>query len=72
MREAIRFYLDSQEDLIGSRKHFGKSLQRSLSLHEQTMLFTLHAILLLIARLFVYLIKTKDGRDIEPMKLIES
>jgi hypothetical protein len=72
MREAIRFYLDSQEDLIGSRKHFGKSLQYRLSLHEQTMLFTMHSILLLIARLFVYLIKSKDGRDIEPMKLIES
>lgn len=72
MREAIRFYLDHQEDLIGSRKHFGKSLQNRISLHEQTMLFTLHAILLLMARLFAYLIKSRDGRDIEPMKLIES
>jgi len=72
VREAIRFYLDNQEDLIGSRKHFGRSLQRSLSQHEQTILFTLHALLLLVARLFIYIIKSKDGREIDPMKLIES
>ncbi|MBZ0309461.1 MAG: hypothetical protein K8I82_25585, partial [Anaerolineae bacterium] len=65
-------YLDNEEDLIGSRKHFSKSLQRSLSLHEQTMLFTLHALLLLVARLFVYLIKSRDGRDLDPLLLIES
>ncbi len=72
VREALRHYLDGQEDLIGSRKHFGKSLQRSLSQHEQTMLFTLHALLLLVARLFAYLIKSRDGRDIDPLKMIES
>ncbi len=72
VREAIRLYLDSEEDLIGSRKHFSKSLQRSLSLHEQTMLFSIHALLLLVARLFVYIIKSRDGRDVDPMWLIES
>jgi hypothetical protein len=72
VREAIRLYLDGQEDLIGSRKHFSKSLQHSLNLHEQTLLFTLHALLLLVARLFVYLIKNRDGRDLDPMLLIES
>ncbi|GIK64313.1 MAG: hypothetical protein BroJett018_21070 [Chloroflexota bacterium] len=72
VREAIRLYLDNEEDLIGSRKHFSKSLQRSLSLHEQTILFTLHALLLLVARLFVYIIKSRDGRDVDPMWLIES
>jgi len=72
MREAIRFYLDTQEDLIGSRKHFSKSLHRSISQHEHTMIFTLHVVLLLVARLFAYVIKSKDGRDVDPMKLIES
>ena len=72
VREAIRLYLDSEEDLIGSRKHFSKSLQRSLNLHEQTMLFSIHALLLLVARLFVYIIKSRDGRDVDPMWLIES
>lgn len=28
VREAIRFYLDEQEDLAGSRKHFSKAFQR--------------------------------------------
>ena len=72
IREAIRLYLDSEEDLIGSRKHFSKSLQRSLSLHEQTLLFSIHALLLLVARRFVYIIKSRDGRDVDPMWLIES
>ncbi|MBZ0310756.1 MAG: hypothetical protein K8I82_32155 [Anaerolineae bacterium] len=72
VREAIRFYLDTQEDLIGSRKHFTKSLQNSLSLHEQTIIFTLHALLLLVARMFVYIIKSRDGRDVDPLLLIQS
>lgn len=72
VREAIRYYLDAQEDLIGSRKHFTKSLQNSLSLHEQTIVFTLHALLLLVARLFVYIIKSRDGRDVDPLLLIQS
>ena len=72
VREAIRLYIDQQADLIGSRKHFSKSLQRNLTLHEQTILFTLHAILLLIARMFVYIIKQRDGRDLDPLMLIHS
>jgi len=36
------------------------------------MIFTLHVVLLLVARLFAYVIKSKDGRDVDPMKLIES
>ncbi|NJL94973.1 MAG: hypothetical protein HC915_15250 [Anaerolineae bacterium] len=36
------------------------------------MLFTLNALLLLVARLFAYLIKTQDGRDVKPVTLIES
>lgn len=72
VREAIRLYLDHQADLIGSRQHFSKSLQQSLHGHERTMLFTLHALLLLVGRLFVYLIKIRDGRDLDPLILIES
>ncbi len=72
VREAIRLYLDHQADLIGSRQHFSKSLQQSLHGHERTMLFTLHALLLLVGRLFVYLIKIRDGRDLDPVILIES
>jgi Arc/MetJ-type ribon-helix-helix transcriptional regulator len=72
VREAIRLYLDQQEDLIGSRKHFIRSLQYSLTLQEQSIRFTLHILLLLVARLFVYLIKINDGRDIDPLVLIKS
>lgn len=72
IREAIRLYLDQQADLIGSRKHFSKSLQRNLTLHEQTILFTLHALLLLIARMFAYFIKHQNGREIDPLVLIHS
>lgn len=72
IREAIRLYLDSQEDLIGSRKHFSKSLHRQLNSHEQSILFILNAILLLNARLFVYLLKHQEGREIARLVLIQS
>ena len=72
IREAIRLYLDQQDDLIGSRKHFSKSLHRSISLHEQSVLFTLHALMLLVARLFAYLIKSKEGQNIDAQTLIKS
>ena len=72
IREALRYYLDHQEDLIGSRQHFSKSLKLSLNHHEQTILFMLHVLILLVARLFVYLVKTNDGRNIDPLVVIES
>ena len=51
IREAIRLYLDNQEDIIGSRKHFQKSLQDRLDRLEAAVAFHLNVVLYLLATL---------------------
>ena len=51
IREAIRLYLDNQEDIIGSRKHFQKSLQDRLDRLESALSFHLNVLLYLLADL---------------------
>lgn len=51
IREAIRHFLDEQEDLIGSRKHFQKSLQDRIERLESALVFHLNVILYLVASL---------------------
>jgi predicted DNA-binding protein len=38
VRTALRAYLDEQEDLIGSRKHFSKALQRRMDYQDWILL----------------------------------
>ncbi len=51
IREAIRLYLDNQEDIIGSRKHFQKSLQERLDKLEAALAFQLNVLIYLLAAL---------------------
>lgn len=51
IREAIRLYLDNQEDIIGSRKHFQKSLQDRLDRLESAFSFHLNVLIYLLAAL---------------------
>lgn len=51
IREAIRLYLDNQEDIIGSRKHFQKSLQDRLDTLESAFAFHLNVLIYLLAAL---------------------
>ena len=49
IRQAIRQYLDEQEDLIGSRKHFQKSLREHIDQLEATLAFHLNVLIHLLA-----------------------
>lgn len=49
IREAIRQYLDEQEDLIGSRKHFQKSLRERVDQLESALAFQLNVLIHLLA-----------------------
>ncbi len=49
IREAIRLYLDNQEDIIGSRKHFQKSLQERLDKLDSALAFHLNVLIYLLA-----------------------
>jgi Arc/MetJ-type ribon-helix-helix transcriptional regulator len=51
IREAVRLYLDNQEDIIGSRKHFQKSLQDRLDKLEAVLAFHLNVLIYLLAAL---------------------
>lgn len=51
IREAIRLYLDNKEDIIGSRKHFQKSLQDRLDKLEAAFAFHLNVLIYLLAAL---------------------
>ena len=51
IREAVRLYLDDREDLIGSRKHFQKSLQGRLDRLEAALAFHLNVLIYLLAAL---------------------
>jgi metal-responsive CopG/Arc/MetJ family transcriptional regulator len=49
IRQAIREYLDEQEDLIGSRKHFQKSLRERVDQLEAALSFHLNVLIYLLA-----------------------
>lgn len=49
IREAIRQYLDEQEDLIGSRRHFQKSLRERIDSLEAALSFHLNVLVYLLA-----------------------
>ena len=49
IREAIRLYLDEREDLIGSRKHFQKSLRERVDQLESALAFQLNVLIYLLA-----------------------
>ena len=51
IREALRLYLDEQEDIIGSRKHFQKSLQIRLDKLGAALSFHLNILIYLIEAL---------------------
>lgn len=49
IREAIRQYLDEQADVVGSRRHFQKSLQARLDQMESTLVFQMQVLTYLLA-----------------------
>jgi predicted DNA-binding protein/uncharacterized coiled-coil protein SlyX len=49
IREAIRQFLDEQSDLVGSRRHFQKSLQLRIDRLESTLTFQMNILVYLLA-----------------------
>ena len=66
-REALREYLDQQEDVQGSRKHFTKGFQRRIDFIE----WQLFVLLWLVSRSFAYLISNASGKKLAPETLME-
>ena len=49
IRDAIRQYLDEQADVVGSRRHFQKSLQTRLDHMESVLVFQMQVLTYLLA-----------------------
>lgn len=49
IREALRLYLDQQEDLIGSRRHFQKGFRSRIDKLEEALAFQMTVLLLLLS-----------------------
>ena len=48
IREAIRRYLDEQDDLVGSRKHFQRSFRQRIDQLEEAVTFQLNVLIFLL------------------------
>ena len=48
IREALRLYLDQQEDLIGSRRHFQISFRNRIDRLEEALAFQMNVLLFLL------------------------
>ncbi|MBE2268095.1 MAG: hypothetical protein IAE80_07660 [Anaerolinea sp.] len=48
IREAIRLFLDEQTDMVGSRRHFQKSLQLRIDRLERSLLFQMNIVIYLL------------------------
>ena len=73
LREAIRVYLDEQEDLIGSRRNFSKSLQNHMDLHERRIIFYLNIIIYMLASSLAVILQVvnKDSK-VQSVNLISA
>lgn len=72
IREAIRRYLDDQEDLIGSRRHFQKSFQERIDRLEFTLGFHLNVLLHLTASGFSLTLQAITKQKVPSQQLLQN
>jgi hypothetical protein len=81
IREAIRYYFDNQEDILGSRRHFQKSFQLRIDelekqlndtslQHTQMLLFFMNILIQLVAFSLSHIITSLTHKEITPEQLI--
>lgn len=82
MREALRFYIDNQSEVIGSRRHFQKSFQERIASLEtdlskasaqntRLLLFYMHIIVQMLAFSLAHLLYHVTKNQITPQQLIQ-
>lgn len=73
VRVALRQYIDDQEDVIGSRRHFSKSLQNRVDDLEGLVVFYLNILIFLFASSLAVLIQATTGDSkIQSISLIRT
>jgi len=82
IREAVRNFIDSQADVLSSRRHFQKSFQERLDQLEeglcnaqardtQTLLFYLHVQVQLVALSLAHIVSALTRKEISAQQLIQ-
>lgn len=78
IREALRAFIDGQSDIIGSRRHFQKSLQQYLDQVEQRLMrsstttqFYLHIVMQLLAFSMAHIITAMTRKPITAQQLLQ-
>ena len=72
IREAIRHYLDDQEDIIGSRRHFQKSFQDRIDRLEFALGFHINVLLHLTAVGFALMLHALTKQKVSAQQLIQN
>ncbi len=72
IREAIRRYLEDQEAIIGSRRHFSKTLQERLERLETALTFHLNVLLYLSGSGFSLLLQALTKQKVPAQQLIQN
>jgi Arc/MetJ-type ribon-helix-helix transcriptional regulator len=72
IREAIRRYLDDQEDIIGSRRHFQKSFQDRVDRLEFALTFHLNVLLHLTANGFSLVLQAITKQKVPSQQLLQN
>lgn len=77
IREALRTFIDGQSEIIGSRRHFQKSLQETLDQVEQRLMrssattqFYLHIVIQLLAFSMAHIITAITRKEITAPQLL--
>ncbi len=72
IRQAIREFLDRQEDISGSRAHFRKTFQERIDALETTLTFRLDMLLALLAHGLAVMLPVFTEQPITPEELIQA
>lgn len=72
IRQAIREFLDRQEDIAGSKAHFRKTFQERIDVLETTLSFRLDILLALVAHGLAIMLPVFTEQPITPLELIQA
>lgn len=72
IRQAIREYLDRQEDVVGSRAHFRKTFQARIDTLDDALTFRLDVLLALLAHGLAVMLPVFTEQPITAAELIQA
>lgn len=65
IREALRFYLDHQDDVLGSRAHFNKAFNKRIDRLEDSLSFQMNILINIVAKGLVLIITWLSQKEVK-------